>query len=86
MRGVSFIYFLVYAHSKVPANLETLNRAGHLADLLVAVGSTIGNSSCPEHVVVACHVVWKLAASDGEPILSTQCCRSIVGQQRVKPR
>eukprot|EP00903_Cladosiphon_okamuranus_P005365 g5358.t2 len=50
---------------QVPANLETLSRAGYLADLVVAVESIIGSSSCSEHVVVACHVVWKLAASDG---------------------
>lgn len=59
------------AHSKIPANLETVNRAGHLTDLLVAVGSVIGHSSCLVHVVVACQVVWKLAASDGEPIPMT---------------
>ena len=63
------------AYSKVTANLETLNRAGHLTDLLVAVGSIIGTSSCPEHVVVACHIVWKLAASDGEPSLATAVLR-----------
>eukprot|EP00752_Nemacystus_decipiens_P001778 g1718.t2 len=49
---------------QVPANLETLSRAGHLAGLLKAVGSIVGNSSYPEHIVVACHVVWKLADSD----------------------
>lgn len=63
------------SHLKVPANLETLSRAGHLTDLLVAVGSIVGNSSCPEHVVVACHVIWKLAASDGEPGLTTAVLR-----------
>lgn len=63
--------YLAGAHSKIPANLETLNGAGHLTDLLVAMGSVIGHSACLEHVVVACQVVWKLAASDGESIITT---------------
>lgn len=58
---------LVLDAIKVPANTETVNRAGHLSELLVALGSVIGHSSSHVHVAVACQVVWKLAASAGEP-------------------
>ncbi|CBJ27259.1 flagellar associated protein [Ectocarpus siliculosus] len=48
---------------QVPANLETVDRAGRLSELLVAVGSVIGHSSSSVQVAVACQVVWKLATS-----------------------
>lgn len=58
---------LVFDAIEVPANVETVHRAGHLGELLVALGSVIGHSSSHVHVAVACQVVWKLAASAGEP-------------------
>lgn len=36
----------------------------------MAVGSVIGHSLSPVHVALACQVVWKLAAFDGESMLA----------------
>ncbi|CAM9310036.1 unnamed protein product [Ectocarpus fasciculatus] len=46
---------------QVPANLETVDRAGRLSELLVAVGAVVGHSLSSVQVAVACQVVWKLA-------------------------
>ncbi|CAM9275025.1 unnamed protein product [Scytosiphon promiscuus] len=50
---------------QVPANVETVDGAGRLNELLGALRSVIGHDTSPTHVAVACHVVWRLAASAG---------------------
>ena len=62
-----------------------MNRAGRLSELLAAVGSVIGHSLSPVLVTLACQVVWKLAALDGE---STPAVVAVgtVEYLRISPR